>query len=161
MRIRPVFTLDDRPRSANLVRVRANNVRGVTSLRIVSTSPPPPVANPAGGPQLANQVLANDGTTAQQLAGVDGVAIDNVVDVDGPVDADFITLANPFGSGGECRHNLHCHGSERCVRRNGKYKCTTRYCNIDSDCRDGQLCRDQRCRRCTRCRDLIQAPNPK
>ena len=83
------------------------------------------MANPAGGPQLTNQVLANTGAAAQQLAGVDGVAIDSVVDIEFPANAAFRTLANPFRPGGECRHILHCHGSERGVRRNGKYKCIT------------------------------------
>ena len=86
---------------------------------------------------------------------------DNLVDVDNPADGDYITLVNPWGSGGDCRHNNHCAGQERCVRRNGRYRCTKRYCNVDSDCRDARLCREQRCRRCRRCKDDLQATVPK
>ena len=154
-------------------------------MRLVSTSPPPPTSNSNApgnqavnqnqpGAQFANQVLAGaplanqqipgfPGQAGPQLAnqGLDGSVIDNIVDVDNPVEDEFLTLANPWGSGGECRHNNHCRGSQRCVRRNGKHICTTRYCNVDSDCEDSRLCRDQRCRRCRRCRDELQATVPK
>ena len=66
MRIRPFVTLDKRQRSAATLRVRASNVKGVSSLRIVSTTTNAPLQlnNASAGPQLANQVVF-DGTAAQ------------------------------------------------------------------------------------------------
>ena len=168
-RIRPILTLKEEQRHADVVRVRAKNVKGVTSLRLVSTPRPAAIAGNGnqGRPQLANQVLANTTASANGTnGGVDGIignTADNLIDVDGTTndDDEFLTISNPFGSGGECRHNNHCRGSQRCVRRNGKHICTTRYCNVDSDCEDSRLCREQRCRRCRRCRDELQATVPK
>ena len=155
VRFRPFLTLKDRPRAADPLILRANNLNIGSALKqVIRTRAPLQLDNE----QLANQVLADGAAGQQQANQLAGVALDNAVDVDDP---DFITIANGFGSGGECRHNLHCKGNERCVRRNGRYICTKRHCNVDSDCRDSRLCRDQKCRRCRRCRDDIQAPNPK
>ena len=114
--------------------------------------------------QFANQVIGGNDTAGldNQVDGIAGAnnTSENEIDYD-DIDDDFISLSNPFGSGGQCHHNYHCRGRERCVRRNGKYICTRHFCNEDSDCSDGLLCRDQRCRRCRRCRDTLQAPVPK
>ena len=36
-------------------------------------------------------------------------------------EAGGVLLANPHGSGGECRRDYHCRGRQRCVRRLGRY----------------------------------------
>jgi len=122
-----------------------------------------PQANrPGSRPQLANQ-LAADGATglsANQVGVVDGIRdVADAADIDGAVDVE--DGFRQFGSTGECRHNFHCQGAERCVKKNGMFICTKRFCNVDKDCRDGQTCRDQKCRRCSRCKDDLSAPNPK
>ena len=58
-------------------------------------------------PRSANQ-LAADGAT-----GLDA----NQVDVDEDIEDGFKHL----GSIGECKQNFHCRGSEKCVRRRGKF----------------------------------------
>ena len=197
LRIRPLFTLDKRPRTHAPFIVRAKNLRAndeshriptttttttpasSAPLLLTSTAPAAPQdgtltapAAPQDGtltapaaPQFANQVLINNTTAvlANQVDGNDAAnnVIDNEIDVTDLTGDEFITLSNPFGSGGECRHNYHCRGQEKCVRRNGRYICTRHFCNVDSDCPDARLCRDQRCRRCRRCRDTLQAPVPK
>ena len=184
-RIRPILTLDDRPRThppfvvrANRLRANDNSHRITTSTTTTTSTTPSPQTNnttaPQDGalttpaaPQFANQVIAGNDTAdlANQVDSIAGVnsTTENEVDVDdiNSVDDNFISLINPFGSGGECRHNYHCRGRERCVRRNGEYICTRHFCNEDRDCSDGLLCREQRCRRCTRCRDTLQATVPK
>ena len=73
-------------------------------------------------PQFANQ-LAADGATglSANQVGEDN-AIRDVVDV---ADIDIAENAEDgfrqFGSSGVCRHNFHCQGSERCVKRNGEF----------------------------------------
>ena len=72
-------------------------------------------------PQLANQ-LAADGATglsANQVGEVDAVRdVVDVADIDITEDEDGF---RQFGSLGVCRHNFHCQGSERCVKRNGEF----------------------------------------
>ena len=61
-------------------------------------------------PRSANQ-LAADGAT-----GLDANQVD--VDDDDDIEVGFKHL----GSVGECKQNFHCRGSEKCVRRRGKFK---------------------------------------
>ena len=82
-------------------------------------------------PQFANQLAADGGTglTVNQVDGDD--ALDGIRDVTDMADIDNaapgIDINNnedglrSFGSVGECRQNFHCRGSEKCVRRNGKF----------------------------------------
>jgi len=125
-RVQPLLTLDQRPRSVSLNNPpeRPRSVSSESSSRT---------------PRLANQLIA-DGSSGLQANQIDG----------GPT---ISVGGNNFGSGGECRHNSDCRGSESCVRRNGEFICTKRFCNRDNDCRDGRVCKDQKCRRCKRCRD--------
>ena len=82
-----------------------------------------PQANrPRSRPQLANQ-LAADGATglsANQVGVVDGIRdVADAADIDGAVDVE--DGFRQFGSTGECRHNFHCQGAERCVKKNGMF----------------------------------------
>jgi hypothetical protein len=73
-------------------------------------------------PQFAKQ-LAADGATGLSTNQVgEDDAIRDVVDVaDIDIADDSEDGFRQFGSSGVCRHNFHCQGSERCVKRNGEF----------------------------------------
>ena len=72
--------------------------------------------------QFANQ-LAADGATGLSANQVGDV--DDIRDIVDPADIDIADNVGDgfrqFGSSGVCRHNFHCQGAERCVKRNGEF----------------------------------------
>ena len=65
------------------------------------------------------------GLTVNQVDGddaLDGIrVVTNEADIINNNDNNNEDGFRSFGSVGECRQNFHCRGSEKCVRRNGKF----------------------------------------